>query len=162
MSRQFVELQTVLAQLIDEHRKLLKEIDLHEKAIKKVDVKAMEISRLRQEAMRTAISVTDAKRKRCTDLAAAELRITSPTVTRLAEVAGQFKPKLLAQRDELRDVISQITHRNHIAGRVASALLGHMNTVVRLMAGAMQQAGVYTKQGLPVVVPRLGALEAIG
>jgi hypothetical protein len=37
-----------------------------------------------------------------------------------------------------------------------------LNTVVRLIAGAVEQAGVYTKTGSPKVSGRIGVLEAVG
>jgi hypothetical protein len=45
---------------------------------------------------------------------------------------------------------------------LAGAVLGHLNTVVRLIAGAVEQAGVYTKQGVPQVSARIGVIEAVG
>ena len=49
-----------------------------------------------------------------------------------------------------------------MAGRLASAVLGHLNTVVRLLAGAVEKAGLYTKQGIPQVSARIGVMEAVG
>ena len=43
-----------------------------------------------------------------------------------------------------------------------SALLGHLNTVVRLIAGAVERAGVYTKTGAPQMSNRIGVMEAVG
>jgi hypothetical protein len=69
---------------------------------------------------------------------------------------------LLGLRDELRSVIEQIQRRTHVAGRLAAAVLGHLNTVVRVLAGAVEQAGVYTKHGTPHVATRIGVMEAVG
>jgi hypothetical protein len=41
-------------------------------------------------------------------------------------------------------------------------VLGHLNVAVRALSGAVQQAGVYTKTGLPKVSGRIGAMEAVG
>ena len=41
-------------------------------------------------------------------------------------------------------------------------MLGHLNTVVRLLAGAVERAGVYTKDGIPRVASRIGIMEAVG
>jgi hypothetical protein len=56
----------------------------------------------------------------------------------------------------------QISDRTHVAGRLASAVLGHLNTALRLFAGAVGQAGVYTKAGVPKVANRIGVMEAVG
>ena len=52
--------------------------------------------------------------------------------------------------------------RTHVAGRVATAVLGHLNTVVRLVAGAVEKAGLYTKNGVPRVSSRIGVMDAVG
>ena len=69
---------------------------------------------------------------------------------------------LLKLRDELKKTIEQIQTRTHIAGRFAGAVLGHLNTVVRLIAGAVERAGIYTKNGVPQVSNRIGVMEAVG
>jgi hypothetical protein len=84
------------------------------------------------------------------------------TITRLAELNPQFSVRLLALRDELRAVIGQISGHTQVAGKVAGAVLGHLNTVVRLLTGAMRQAGIYTKRGMPLAAPRIGVIEAVG
>lgn len=83
-------------------------------------------------------------------------------MTRLADLYPQARPRLLAQRDELRNLIGQIRQRTHVAGKVAGAMLGHLNTVVRILAGAMQQAGIYTRKGVPKMAERIGVIEAVG
>jgi hypothetical protein len=65
-------------------------------------------------------------------------------------------------RDELKAAIQSVQKRSNIAGKVASAVLGHLNTVVRLLAGAVEKAGLYTKQGIPQVSSRIGVMEAVG
>ena len=45
---------------------------------------------------------------------------------------------------------------------LAGAVLGHLNTVVRLIAGAVERAGIYTKSGVPQVSNRIGVMEAVG
>jgi hypothetical protein len=37
-----------------------------------------------------------------------------------------------------------------------------LNTVVRLLAGAVEKAGLYTKHGVPQVSSRIGVMEAVG
>jgi hypothetical protein len=58
-------------------------------------------------------------------------------------------------------VLEQLAARNKISGKVATAVLGHLNTVVRLLAGAVERAGLYTKNGIPQVSSRIGAIEAV-
>jgi hypothetical protein len=55
----------------------------------------------------------------------------------------------------------KIAENTHVAGRVTGAFLGHLNTAVRLISGAVQHAGVYTKYGTPRVSQRIGVMEAV-
>jgi hypothetical protein len=59
-------------------------------------------------------------------------------------------------------VATTIASRTKVSGKVAGAVLGHLNTVVRLLAGAVERAGVYTKDGIPRVSGRIGIMEAVG
>jgi hypothetical protein len=83
------------------------------------------------------------------------------TLAQIAAGAGQNGPKLLALRDELKSLVKQAADRSHVAGRLASAVLGHLNTAMRLFAGAVGQTGVYTKHGVPRVSTRIGVMEAV-
>ena len=74
-----------------------------------------------------------------------------PRLTRLAELFPQYAAALLKARNDLRELAAKIAQRSQGSGRLASAVLGHLNTVVRLLAGAVQRAGLYTRQGIPRV-----------
>ena len=68
----------------------------------------------------------------------------------------------LPRPDDLRATMNEVARRSGIAGRLANAVLGHLNTAVRLIAGAVEQAGVYSKSGSPQIPVRIGAMEAVG
>jgi hypothetical protein len=85
-----------------------------------------------------------------------------PTIRKLAALFPIKAQSLLALRAELRGVIDQISARNHVAGKVAAAVLGHLNTVVRLISGVVERAGLYTKKGIPKVSSRIGVMDATG
>jgi hypothetical protein len=162
MSRPLDDLMNIVGQLIQEYRKLLTEAERHRAAIQAVDVAGMEGARHRQEALRQKIAALDARRRSTIQqIAPAHPRVPL-TLTKLAELYPPSRNKLLAQRNELREVIGQITQHTHVAGRVAGAVLRHLNSVVRLISGAVQQAGVYTKQGVPKLSARIGVIEAVG
>lgn len=162
MPRPLDELQTVLALLIDEHRKLLAEAEKHQMAIRMVNVAQMDAARIRQETLRQTISQLEARRRALTDQIVPGHRGPPLTLTRLAEMNPRERVQLLRQRDELRALIAQIKQHTQTAGRVAGAVLGHLNSVVRVLVGAVQQAGVYTKKGVPKFTSRIGGLEAMG
>jgi hypothetical protein len=163
MSRQIYDLEILLAGLVDEHRKLLAHMERHQQAMKSLDMAAMDELTHLQEAARLRIATLETKRKALILAVARQHRMTqSPTLAMIASLYPPSGPKLLKLRDELKAVVQQVQTRTTVAGRVASAVLGHLNTVVRLLAGAVEKAGLYTKQGVPQVSSRIGVMEAVG
>jgi len=163
MSRPVSELEGLLQQLVDEHRKLLVHVENHQQAMKTFDLKAMDDVVRLQEAARIRIGNLEAKRRNLIVTIAKAHRMTQvPTLPDIAKMYPANAAKLLELRGELKSTIAQVQTRTHVAGRLASAVVGHLNTVVRLLAGAVQQAGVYTKQGIPQVSSRIGVMEAVG
>ncbi|MEZ0264134.1 MAG: flagellar export chaperone FlgN [Phycisphaerae bacterium] len=163
MSRQVHELELLLQGLIDEHAKLLGHVDAHQAAMRTLDLKAMDAAVSMQEACRLRVNVLENKRRLLVGQIARAHRMTQQVT--VAEIAALYPPssaKLLSLRTKLKEQITQIQSRTHVAGRVASAVLGHLNTVVRLIAGAVEKAGLYTKQGVPQVSARIGVMEAVG
>ena len=164
MSRLLPELENILQLLVAEHRRLLAHLEAQQAAMKAFDLKALDDSRNQQEACRLRVATLENKRRAVVALIAKTLRVDGQTltITRLAELQPAGRNSLLKLRDELRDVAARITARTHVAGRLAGAVLGHLNAVVRLLAGAVEKSGVYTKQGVPRVSSRIGVMEAIG
>lgn len=163
MSRQVFELETVLQQLIDEHAKLLAHLEVHQAAMKKFDLKSMDDMVTLQEGSRLRIATLENKRRTLIATIARAHRMTQmPTLTDIAHMFPPSAPKLMKLRDQLKGIIAQIQVRTTVAGKLASAVLGHLNTVVRLLAGAVEKAGLYTKQGVPQVSSRIGVMEAVG
>ena len=163
-SRLLPELENILQLLVTEHRRLLAHVEAQQTAMKAFDLKSMDDARNQQEASRLRVAAMENKRRGIVGLLAKVLRVDgqSLTITRLADLQPARREPLLKLRDELRDLAARITARTHVAGRLASAVLGHLNTVVRLLAGAVEKTGVYTKQGVPRVSTRIGVMEAIG
>jgi hypothetical protein len=163
MSQQIQQIETFMQSLINEHKKLLMLVEAHQKAIRALDLKAMEDAGQAQEACRLRIATIETKRR---TLALQLMRATrihgEPTVSKLAEMFPQRREMLLKLRNELRALVEQISSKTHVGAKVAGAVLGHLNTVVRLIAGAVEQAGVYTRQGIPASPGRLGVMEAVG
>ena len=163
MSKQIVDLESILHQQVVEHRKMLAMSDTHQEAMKKFSLKSMEDIGHLQEACRLRMATLEYKRKTLTLQIAKLHKLPGDLkLPQLAELYPQYKPSLLKLRAELRDLMDQITRKNFIAGRVAGAVLGHLNTVVRLLAGVVEKAGLYTKQGIPKVSARIGVMEAVG
>jgi hypothetical protein len=163
MSRPISDLVSILSQSLAEHRKMLEYLDLQHAAMKKFDLGAMADLMPRQELTRLRLGELENKRRSLMRQITAMLKLSEePRLTRLAELFPQHAASLLKARNELREMAAKIAHRSQGSGRLASAVLGHLNTVVRLLAGAAQRAGLYTRQGIPRVGSRLGVMDAIG
>ncbi|HEX2972794.1 MAG TPA: flagellar protein FlgN, partial [Tepidisphaeraceae bacterium] len=153
----------LLQQLIAEHEKLLRQLDAQQAAMKKLDVRALEEACDQQQATRMRIAGLESRRRLVVGQLAAALRIPAPaTLTRLAEAMPQGRGRLLELRGRLKGLMTQISTRSYVAGRLAGSVLGHLNTAMRLMSSAVEQAGLYTKHGVPQISQRIGVLEAVG
>jgi len=163
MSRLVAELENVLAALAEEHRRLLAHVEAQQAAMKAFDLRAMDDAHNRQEASRLRVAALETKRRAVVAHIARGLKLEGPlTLTRIADLHPPRRAALLAVRDELKGLAETIAARGHIAARLASSVLGHLNTVVRLLAGAVEKAGLYTRQGVPRVSGRIGVMEAVG
>lgn len=163
MSRLLPELESVLRLLADEHRRLLAHVEAHEAAMKAFDLRALDEARNRQEASRLRVAALEVKRRVLVSQIAKGLKLEgNVTISRLAELHPPRRDALLRLRDELKELAQKVANRSHVAGRLASSVLGHLNTVVRLLAGAVEKAGLYTKHGVPQVSTRIGMMEAVG
>ena len=156
------ELEKILFEMIAEHRALLAEAQLHAAAVRKLDLAVMEHSAARQDAARARIAMLENRRKLQTQIDARTLRLPpNATLAQLAHADPARRPRLLALRDELRKVAFAIAQQTHVTARVTGAVLGHLNTTVRLLSSTVQHAGTYTKQGTPRVATRIGVMEAV-
>jgi hypothetical protein len=163
MSRQLLDLEAVLQQLIDEHRKLLAQVERQYEAVRHYRPKEMEDIAALQEATRVRVIKLESRRRLLTQQLAKLYKVEGDlTISKLMQMFPARSADLQKLRLELRSLMQQIKTKTHIAGRVATSVLGHLNTVVRLLAGAVERAGVYTKHGVPKVSARIGAMEAVG
>ena len=163
MQRQLAELESVLTMLVAEHRRLLTFTDAQQAAMRSVDLGALDAAVNGQEACRLRITTLDVRRRGLVVQLTKGQRVEQPvTLTKLVDFYPQRRQALFKLRDELRDVASTISNRTKVSSRLAGAVLGHLNTVVRLLAGAVERAGVYTKAGVPRVASRIGIMEAVG
>jgi hypothetical protein len=163
MSRLLPELENILRSLADEHRRLLTHVESQQEAMKSFNLKALDDARNQQEASRLRLLGLEAKRRLTVGQIAKGLKLEGAvTLTRLAELHPARRDALLKMRDEIKELAQAIETRMHVASRLSSAVLGHLNTVVRLLAGAVEKAGLYTKHGVPSVSSRIGVMEAVG
>ena len=163
MSRQLIELETILQEMIAEHRRLLAHMEQHQEAMHVLNHKLMDEITQRQEASRLRLVGLESRRRAATLQLAKVMKVDGNlSLRRIAELHPQRAAVILQLRSDLRESIEQVRHRAQIAGRVARAVLGHLNTVVRLLAGAVEKAGLYTKNGVPRLASRIGVMETVG
>jgi hypothetical protein len=163
MSRLLPELESVLRALADEHRRLLACVEVQQAAMKAFDLKAMDEARNQQEASRLRVAALETKRRLVVSHIAKPLRLEGRvTLTQIADLHPERRDTLLSLRNEIKELAQAIATRTHVTGRLSGAVLGHLNTVVRLLAGAVEKAGLYTKHGVPSVSSRIGMMEAVG
>lgn len=163
MTPQLSELENLMRQLIAEHRRLLVHVESHEAAVKSLDLRVMEEAGRQQEGCRLRIVGIEQRRRLLVQQMTRGMNMQGEmTLRKLAGVYPARAEALLELRQELKDVVEQIAVRSHISGKVAAAVLGHMNTVVRLVSGVVERAGLYTKRGTPRVSSRIGVMDAVG
>jgi hypothetical protein len=165
MSRQVLELESLLQELIAENQRLLKHLQSQQAAMRTMDVAAMDASARQQDASRMRLLALEARRRNTVNQILQQNGKRLGLNVTIAEIAAWYPARsaeLLKLRKQLKDVVQQVQTRAQVAGRVAGAVLGHLNTVVRLIAGAVEKAGLYTQQGVPKVSSRIGVMEAVG
>jgi hypothetical protein len=163
MSRQLSEILSICTQIIAEQKRLLQQMESQHQAMKTLDVPSMEGLVSAQEDTRLRITMFDNRRKVLAKQIAAQLKLSGePTLTKLAELFPAQGPAILKTRDDLRDAIERIQRRSQMSSKLCGAVLGHLNTVGRLIAGAMRRAGIYTKQGVREITGRIGVMDAVG
>ncbi|MBA3273366.1 MAG: flagellar export chaperone FlgN [Chthoniobacterales bacterium] len=162
--RQLPEIESLLQLLIAEHQKLLAHVDLQQAAMRAFDMRTMDQAAKLQEAARLRIASLETRRRGVILQIArlSKLNEKDLTLAKLAEMNPQRGVQLLRLRNELKTIAQQIAQKTNVAGKLASAVAGHLNTVMRILAGAVEQAGVYTKHGVPQVTGRIGIMEALG
>lgn len=163
MPPQVSELENLLTQLIAEHRRLLAQVERHAEAMKKIDLPTMEDAGRQQEACRLRIISMEQRRRYL--MQQISRAVNQPGELTLPLLAGMFPAKsasLLKLRAELKGIAEQIAKRARISSKVAAAVLGHLNTAVRLVAGVVERAGLYTKKGIPRASRRIGMMETVG
>ncbi len=161
--RTIIDLETVLSELLEEHRKMLLQLDLHQAAMQTLDIAGIESCLAAQTLTRTRIGRLDDKRKALVLQIARVNQIKGePKIPAIAELYPQRKNQLLDLRNSLHLAMTRVAERNYIANRVASAVLGHLNTAMRIVAGAVGGGGVYNNRGIPRISRRIGVMEAVG
>lgn len=149
--------------LVAEHRRLLDLARRHEAAMRTMDAAAIEALSTQQEQARTTVVQWEARRRIVVAAIARQAKLPGePTLARVATAFPTHRATLLGLRDELKALAAEVQQRTTVAARIAQAMLGHLNTAVRLLATAVERGGTYTRQGTPKLTRRIGSIEAVG
>ena len=163
MSPMIAELEKSLAGLVAEHKTLLDAVQAHLDAMRTFKTAGIAAAADAIEASRTRIVFAENKRRQLM-LQVIRTHKFEPDIT-LAEIAAAVpahRVSLMKVRDQLRAAMQDVAARTNVSSRVAHAMLGHLNTVVRMIAGAMQTAAVYSRTGTAIASGRVGMIEAVG
>lgn len=163
MSPLIQELLQLLRRLVAEHGALLRELEAQRDAMKRLDLESLDAATRSQEQLRSRIAQLEQRRRSVVEQLARSLRLPPPvSLAGLARATPEHAATLLSLRDELRSLVEQVRVAGQVSTRVAGAVVGHMNTVLRLIGSVAQQAGGYTRAGTPRVATRIGVMEAVG
>lgn len=162
MSAPIAELEKLMTALVKEHQVLCDAVQMHQDAMRKFKPEELAAAQAAVESSRTRILSHESRRRVVVQQVARLHKLPmNASLQQIADAAPQYRKNLLKLRDDLKTLTAQISRKTTVSAKVAGAMLGHLNTVVRVVAGAVQQAAVYTKQGMPTVASRIGVMEAV-
>ena len=158
-----LELEALLTELLGEHRRLLGHVEFQLQMMKQLNTRQMEVARNLQESSRSRIGNLEGRRRMLVQQIARinQLKI-EPKIPQLAQMFPQRRMQLLGLRAELETVMKEVESKSFVTSKLAAAVLGHLNTAMRILSGAVGGGGTYTNRGVPKVSRRIGVMEAIG
>ena len=100
MSRQLLEIESILAQLVAEHRRLLGQVEAQQLAMRALKLDAIEQATHQQESTRLRIATLETKRRTLAVQIARAMRINEePTITKLAQLFPARSSALIKHGD---------------------------------------------------------------
>jgi hypothetical protein len=158
-----VDLETVLQELLVEHHKLIKHLESQQAAMQAMKIKEMDAARQQQELSRTRIiALENRRRTQVMQIARINQLQTEPKIPHLADMYPARRAQLMLLQNQLRSAMQEVANKSFIASKLATAVLGHLNTAMRILAGAVGGGGVYNQRGVSKVARRIGVMEAVG
>jgi hypothetical protein len=163
MAPLIAQFETVLRQIVHEHRALLAGVASHEQAIRSRDIARIARAASDADAIRQRITRLDsARRMLVAQITRQHRQIRTPTLTGIAEAFPDRREVLLKLRDDLQQLIEQIRTHNNLIQRVASGVLGHLGATVRIIAEAATGPATYSRRGTVAVAPGATLVNAVG
>lgn len=163
MSRSISDLINVLKTILRDYARMADLVQQQQTAMRALDQSAMERLHADQDRLRIQLSQLENRRKNSLSAVARAYKLSvMPTLAQVADLEPAHRQEILQLRDDLQRVTQELANRWLMVLRLAGALLGHLNSAVKLLAGATQQAGTYTRQGGTMLSGRIGVVDAVG
>lgn len=163
MAPLIAQFETVLRQIVHEHRALLAGVASHEQAIRSRDIERIARAAADADAVRQRITrLESARRMLVAQITRQHRQIRTPTLTAIADAFPERRDVLLQIRDELQELIERIRVHNSLIQRVASGVLGHLGATVRIIAEAATGPATYSRRGTVAVAPAATLVNAVG
>jgi FlgN protein len=157
------ELEQTLEQLIIAHTDLAQTLSIHTKAMSAMNLPEMERMASVCQRQRQNLAVLENRRMQLMQPLVRHLQLPAKaTLRELAEAVPARKAQLLALRERLAHAVQSVHTSGVVASRISGAVVGHLNTALRLLSIAVKQGGTYNRSGNSPSPGRLGLVEAVG
>jgi hypothetical protein len=152
-----------MSQLVVEYTRLTATAERYQLAMRALDTAAMDALQHEQEKLRMRLAQMEIRRRTALNGIARFYKLDHlPTLTEIAGLDAGRSGEIRRFQKELREITGRLQRHTTVSQRLAGALLGHLNSAVKLFAGITQQASTYTRHGGPKITGRIGGLEAVG
>lgn len=146
------ELERTLAQLASEQTLLLELLMRQRAALQTLDVASLEGLTDNIERHRLRVAAVEGRCRALLAAAAGALRLAGseqPTLSRLTEAVldQRRRERLRNLRGQLRERAESVERASQVNARLTGALLGHLNTSVRLLISGVGDTATYTRSG---------------
>ncbi|MEM8872731.1 MAG: flagellar protein FlgN [Planctomycetota bacterium] len=137
------DLECVLRQQIAVYRELGTLLTEHRVALEAMDLQPILAVNKKQSDLRNRLGKLEQHRK------AIFAKLGATTLSELAARNGAAGLTVLKLRRELQRISAELGHQSKLTRKVASGMLGHLNTAVRVLTEAAGETGMYDKDGSP-------------
>lgn len=164
MDKALAELESLLTQLIAEHRQLLEQLRGKQQAMRSAKPAEVEARCTQEQAIVYRIGRLETQRqdavRRITAMIDPAARSTL-SITQIADrVEEPLRGRLLVLRQQLRELIETVRRENEVARIATEGLLKHVQGIIQQVAAAMG-AGTYGRRGSMHQTPTLASTFSV-
>ena len=155
------ELESILSELLAEHRQILSLVEAHREAITKADTAAIRTCVEQHAAALNRVRRIEDRRLALVSREIARLREQGqtlrgqPTLTQIAERSPEpWRSRTVALAHQLRELMQRVAREQGVVRTASVSLLGHIDGLMKQVAQKLSHAGTYSGRG--VVAPVRG------